>query len=69
MTFDLKISFKDFELKSGLIDLKTFLNLNLHITNSIQDICRYSHYVNFSETIINGFQICGSINKIFNHKL
>ena len=68
MTFDLKISFKEFELKSGLIDLKTFLNLNTYITDSIQNICSYSHYVNFAETIIDGFQICGSINRIFNHK-
>ena len=68
MTFDLKIRFKEFELKSGLIDLKTFLNLNTYITDSIQNICSYSHYVNFAETIIDGFQICGSINRIFNHK-
>ena len=68
MTFDLKISFKEFELKSGLIDLKTFMNLNTHITDSIQSICSYSHYVNFAETIIDGFQIYGSINRIFNHK-
>ena len=68
MTFDLKISFKEFELKSGLIDLKTFLNLNTHITVSIQNICSFSHYVNFAETIIDGVQICGSINHIFNHK-
>jgi len=68
MTFDLKISFKEFELKSGLIDLKTFLNLNTHITDSIQNICSFSHYVNFAETIIDGFQIRGSINSIFNHK-
>ena len=67
MTFDLKISFKEFELKSGLIDLKTFLNLNTHITDSIQSICSFSHYVNFAETIIDGFQICGSINCIFKH--
>ena len=68
MTFDLKISFKEFELKSGLIDLKTFLNLNTHITDSIQNICSFSHYVNFAETIIDGFQICGSIDSIFKHK-
>ena len=68
MTFDLKISFEEFELKSGLIDLKTFLNLDTHFTDSIQNICSFSHYVNFAETIVDGFQICGSINKIFNHK-
>ena len=68
MTFDLKVSFKEFELKSGLIDLKTFLNLNTYITDSIQNICSYSYYVNFAETIIDGFQICGSIDSIFNHK-
>ena len=68
MTFDLRISFKEFELKSGLIDLKTFLNLNTHIADSIQNICSFSHYVNFAETIIDGFQICGSIDSIFNHK-
>ncbi len=68
MTFDLKISFKEFELKAGLIDLKTFLNLNTHIADSIQNICIYTHYVNFAETIIDGFRIYGSINIVFNHK-
>ena len=32
ITFDLKISFKGFELKYGLIDLKTLFNLVRHIT-------------------------------------
>ena len=68
MTFDLNINFRGFELKSGLVDLKTFLKLNKHITASIQNICSYSHYVNFAETIVDGFQIYGSINNVFNHK-
>ena len=68
MIFDLDIRLKEFELKSGLVDLKDFLNLNSQITDSIKDICSFSHYVNFAETIIDGFQICGSINRIFNHK-
>ena len=68
MTFDLSIRFKEFELKSGLIDLKTFLKSNKHIADSIQNICSFSHYVNFAETIIDGFRICGSINSVFNYK-
>jgi len=68
MTFDLKISLKDFELKSGQIDLKGFLNLNNHIADSIQNICNFSSYVNFAETIVDGFRIRGSINSVFNHK-
>ena len=68
MTFDLSIRFKEFELKAGLIDLKTFLKLNEHIAYSIQSICTYSHYVNFAETIIDGFRIYGSIDRVFNHK-
>ena len=68
MTFDLRISFKEFELKSGLIDLKTFLNLNTHITDSIQNIWSFSHYVNFAETLLNGIQIEGKIETVFNHK-
>ena len=68
MTFDLKIGIKEFELKSGTIELRKFLNLNQHIVNAIGHICSFSHYVNFAETIINGFQIKGSINSVFNHK-
>ena len=40
MTFDLNISLKNFELKSGQIDLKGFLNLKNHIAGSIQNICK-----------------------------
>ena len=68
MTFDLEISLKEFELKSGTIELRKFLNLNQHIVGAIEHICSFSHYVNFAETIINGFQIKGSINIVFNHK-
>ena len=68
MTFDLKISLKDFELKSGQIDLKGFLNLNNHIADSIQSKCSFSSYVNFAETMVDGFRIRGSINSVFNHK-
>ena len=68
MTFDLKINFENFELKSGQIDLKVFLKLNSHIVDSIQNICSFSHHVNFAETIVNGFLIRGSINSVFNHK-
>ena len=68
MTFDLNISFQEFQLKSGLIDLKTFLKLNKQIAESIKHICTYSHYVNFAETIIDGLQIYGRINSVFNHK-
>ena len=68
MTFYLKINLKDFELKSGIIDLKKFLNLNNSIACSIEHICSFSNYVNFKETIINGFQINGSLNIVFNHE-
>ena len=68
MTFDLEISLKEFELKSGTIELRKFLNLNQNIVGAIEHICSFSHYVNFAETIINGFQIKGSINSVFNHK-
>lgn len=68
MTFDLNISFKEFELKSGIIDIKEYLRLNKHISKSIINICSFSHYVNFAETIINGFQINGRIDTVFNHK-
>ena len=68
MTFDLNISFKEFELKSGIIDIKEYLNLNKHISKSITNICSFSHYVNFAETIVNGFQINGRIDTVFNHK-
>tara|TARA_A100001015_G_C14792614_1_gene633677 strand:+ start:400 stop:759 length:360 start_codon:yes stop_codon:yes gene_type:complete len=68
MTFDLKIDIKEFELKSGTIDLKKLLNTNNSIARSIEPICSFSHYVNFAETIINGFQINGSIKNVFNHK-
>ena len=68
MTFDLNINLKEFEVKAGLIDIKAFLNLNNHIAYSIKDICKFSHYVNFAETIVNGFQIFGETKRIFNHK-
>jgi len=68
MTFDLEISLKEFELKSGTIELRKFLNLNQNIVGAIEHICSFSHYVNFAETIINGFQIKGSINSVLNHK-
>ncbi len=68
MTFDLEISLKEFELKSGTIELRKFLNLNQNIICAIEHICSFSHYVNFAETIINGFQIKGSINSVLNHK-
>ena len=68
MTFDLEISLKEFELKSGTIELRKFLNLNRNIVGAIEHICSFSHYVNFAETIINGFQIKGNINSVLNHK-
>ena len=51
MTFDLKISFKDFRLKSGLIDLKTLFTLKTYITDLIQNIYSYFHYVNFQKLL------------------
>ena len=54
MTFDLEISLKEFELKSGTIELRKFLNLNQNIVGAIEHIC--------------SFQIKGSINSVLNHK-
>lgn len=68
MTFDLNINLKSFELKSGKIDIKNFLNLNNDIADSIKHLCSFSHYVNFAETIVEGMQICGKINHVFNHR-
>ncbi len=68
MTFDLNLNLKEFELKSGIIDIKNFLNLNKRIADSIGKICSFSHYVNFAETIIDGFQINGKLDSVFNHK-
>ena len=68
MTFDLNINLKEFELKSGIIDIKEYLNLNEHISKSIINLCSFSHYVNFAETIVDGFQINGKLDIVFNHK-
>ena len=72
MTFYLKINLKDFQLKSGIIDLKKFLDSNNSIACSIECICSFSHYVNFAETIINSFKSMGvlilflTMNILFN---
>ena len=68
MSFHLSISFENIEIKGVTIDLKNFLFLNDRMVNEIQSLCQYNSYVNFAETLINGMQIEGEINTVFNHK-
>ena len=68
MTFYLKISFDNIEVKGASINMKKFLYLNDKINNEIKNLCRYKSYVNFAETILNGLEIKGEIQTVFNHK-
>ena len=68
MFFDLKIGFPGLEIKSGTVNLKTFLGTNDQVVRSIGHICSFRSHVNFAETIISGLSINGEINKVFNHK-
>lgn len=68
MTFDLKIRLKKIEFKSRQTDLKVFLKLNSHIVDSIQNICSFSHHVDFAEAKVDAFLIRGNINSVLNHK-
>ena len=68
MSFHLSISFENIEIKGVTIDLKNFLFLNDRILNEIESLCKYNSYVNFAETLINGMQIEGEIDTVFNHK-
>jgi len=68
MSFHLSISFENIEMKGVKIDLKNFLFLNDKILNEIESLCKYNSYVNFAETLINGMQIEGEIDTVFNHK-
>ena len=68
MSFQLGITFEDVEVKGIKIDLKNFLCLNARICKEIENLCRYNSYVNFAETLINGIQIEGKIETVFNHK-
>ena len=68
MTFYLKISFENVEVKGPSINLKKFLYLNDKISVEIKDLCLYKSYVNFAETILNGLEIKGEIQTVFNHK-
>ncbi len=68
MSFHLSISFENIEMKGVTIDLKNFLFLNDRMFNEIESLCKYNSYVNFAETLINGMQIKGEIDTIFNHK-
>ena len=68
MSFQLKISFDNIEVKGVHIDLKSFLFLNNQICNKIENLCQYDSYVNFSETLLNGIKIEGKIETVFNHK-
>ena len=62
MSFQLGITFEDVEIKGVRIDLKNFLFLNDRM------LCRYNSYVNYAETLLNGMQIEGKIETVFNHK-
>ena len=68
MSFQLKISFENIEVKSAQVDLKKFLFLNNKICKEIETLCQYSSYVNFAETLLNGIEIEGNIETVFNHK-
>ena len=38
------------------------------ICKEIEKLCRYNSYVNYAETLLNGMQIEGKIETVFNHK-
>ena len=68
MSFHLSISFENIEVKGVAINLKKFLYLNKKIIAEIKNLCQYNSYVNFAETLLNGMQIKGKIQTVFNHK-
>ena len=68
MSFQLEITFEDVEVKGVRINLKNFLFLNTRICKEIENLCEYNSYVNFAETLLNGMQIEGKIETVFNHK-
>ena len=68
MVFDLSIRFDGIEVKGNHIVLKDFLNVSNQIANAIEPFCSYNIHVNFAETILNGLNVCGEINSVFNHK-
>ena len=68
MSFQLGITFESVEVKGVQIDLKNFLFLNARICKEIENLCQYNSYVNFAETLLNGIQIEGKIETVFNHK-
>ena len=68
MSFQLGITFEDVEIKGVRIDLKNFLFLNDRMCIEIENLCQYNSYVNFAETLLNGIQIEGKIETVFNHK-
>ena len=68
MSFHLNISFENIEVKGVTINLKKFLYLNDKISAKIKNLCQYKSYVNFAETLLNGMQISGEIQTVFNHK-
>ena len=68
MSFQLGITFEDVEVKGVQINLRNFLYLNANICKEIEKLCRYNSYVNFAETLLNGMQIEGKIETVFNHK-
>jgi len=68
MVFELRIEFDGIEIKGNHIVAKDFLNVSNQIANAIEPFCSYNMHVNFAETILNGLEICGQINSVFNHK-
>ena len=68
MLFHLNITFENIEVKGITINLKNFLFLNEKTSNIIEGLCQYDSYVNFAETLLNGMQIKGEIQTVFNHK-
>ena len=68
MLFHLNITFENIEVKGITINLKNFLFLNERISNIIEGLCQYDSYVNFAETLLNGMQIEGEIQTVFDYK-
>ena len=72
MTFYLEINLEDFELKSGIIDLKKFLNLNNSIACSIEHICSFTIMSTLQKPLLMVFKSMGvlilflTMNILFN---
>ncbi len=68
MYFELQILFAGVEIKSGTVNLKSFLKTSERVVQPIEHLCSFKSHVNFAETIVNGLSICGEIKSVFNHR-